>query len=304
MGGRWPALRPARIPVGARSDLRASPPFHYPPDRHPHVEPPRVAIMNVGNELLRATVRDALGHEIAALAFEHAGEVVFWEIVPDDVSRIAETVKRAIGMGVDLVVTTGGLGPTHDDVTLDGVARATGRELRISDAARRHVAAFYERAARAGVLPDSVLDKEREKMAYLPVGAEVLENPVGAAPGVLLRLPGTRIVSLPGVPREARGIIDTSMQPVFAEVFGKGRSASVAVSTSARDESALARALEPVSREFPDAAIKTRPRSYGRAVRIEVHISTRGRDLRDAKAKLQKVARRVIQVTRGAGDEK
>ncbi|HLF06134.1 MAG TPA: molybdopterin-binding protein [Thermoplasmata archaeon] len=268
------------------------------------MEPPRIAILNIGNELLRATVRDALGHEIAALAFEHAGEVVFWEIVPDDVPRIAEAVKRAIGMGVDLIVTTGGLGPTHDDVTLEGVARGTGRELGISEPARRHVAAFYERATRAEVLPDGALNKEREKMAHLPVGAEVLENPVGAAPGVLLRMPGTRIVSLPGVPREARGIIDTSMQSVFAEVFGKGRSASVAVSTPARDESALARALEPVSREFPHAAIKTRPRSYGRAVRIEVHISVRGRDLRDAKSKLQKVARRVILVSRTAGDEK
>lgn len=267
------------------------------------MEAPRVAILNIGNELLRSTVRDALGHEIASLAFEHGGEVAMWEIVPDDPARIAESLRRAMALGVDLIVTTGGLGPTHDDVTLEGVARATGRALGESEEAGRHVAAFYERAARAEVVRTGGLGGARAKMARLPEGGEVLENPVGAAPGVLMRLRGTRLVALPGVPREARGIMDTSLQPVLAEVFGRGRSASVAISTPARDESALARALEPIGREFPDAAIKTRPRSYGRAVRIEVHISVRGRDLREAKAKLQRVARRVMQASRGASEE-
>jgi molybdenum cofactor synthesis domain-containing protein len=263
-----------------------------------------VAIITVGSELLRGTVRDTLGHEIASLAFEHGGEVARWEIVPDEVERIAESVRRAVQSGVELVVTTGGLGPTDDDLTMEGVAQATGRRLEVDPRALAHLAAFFGRAVEGGALSDKRLTKRREKMARIPRGAEVLENPAGAAPGVLLRFPGTRLVSLPGVPREARGIMDTSMQPVFAEVFGRGRSASVSFSTAARDEGALARMLEPLRDEFPDAAIKTRPRSYGRAVRIEVHVSVRGRELREAKSRLQRVTRRLMQVVRDAGEER
>jgi molybdopterin-biosynthesis enzyme MoeA-like protein len=94
--------------------------------------------------------------------------------------------------------------------------------------------------------------------------------------------------------------MDNPMQRVFSEVFGRARSAAVSISTSASDESELARAVEPLRREFPDAAIKTRPRSYGRAVRIEVHVSVRGKDLREAKARLQQVSRRVMQAVRSA----
>jgi nicotinamide-nucleotide amidase len=121
--------------------------------------------------------------------------------VGDVTSEIQDAVRVACS-GVDLVVVSGGLGPTADDVTKEAVAELLGRELRLD---RGMIRALEERFRARGY---ATLPAPNMSQAEIPVGATVLRNPYGTAPGLFLELDESAIVLLPGVPRELRGIVE------------------------------------------------------------------------------------------------
>ena len=119
------------------------------------------------------------------------------EILGDDLDALVTAVRAALGGGADLLCTTGGLGPTHDDLTMEAVAVATGRPLALDPAAL----AMVEARTRALPGPPRVARALSEKQATLPAGATVLP-PVGTAPGAAFAQDGTVVVVLPGPPWE------------------------------------------------------------------------------------------------------
>ena len=119
------------------------------------------------------------------------------EIVGDERDALVAAVAGALARGVDLLVATGGLGPTHDDLTMEAVADATGRPLGLDPAALAMV-----EAASSGIPADAEVGRRvREKQASLPAGARVLA-PAGTAPGAALEHRGAVVVVLPGPPWE------------------------------------------------------------------------------------------------------
>ena len=158
----------------------------------------RGAVLAVGDELLLGDIVNTnaawLGEQLAAAGLE----VVFSAAVGDDVDRLATALRRALE-DADVVVLSGGLGPTVDDLTRDGVARVAGvpmvRSAEIEDQLRAKFAAY-------GVtMPEAVL-----RQADVPQGAQALDNPVGTAPGLWLELGGKLVVALPGPPHEMRAV--------------------------------------------------------------------------------------------------
>ena len=119
---------------------------------------------------------------------------------------IRQGVQEALGRRPKLLITVGGLGPTHDDMTLKGVALALGKPLVLNRKALDTIKKHYR-----GMEGSLLLTTYRRKMATLPEGAEPLPNPVGTAPGVLAKLDGTTIISLPGVPAEMKAIFKQSV---------------------------------------------------------------------------------------------
>jgi nicotinamide-nucleotide amidase len=115
----------------------------------------------------------------------------------------------------DVIITTGGLGPTVDDVTREGVALAVGRPLRESKEALRHIEAFFKRRGRH-------LSENNRRQARIPEGATVIPNPVGTAPGFIVEHEGRLIISLPGVPREMEHLMRTSVIPFLRERLHTG----------------------------------------------------------------------------------
>jgi len=148
---------------------------------------PSVEIIAIGNELLLGDVLDTNTHWLCRQISALGGRVQRGALIPDDPQAIAETLQAALQREPDLIVLTGGLGPTSDDKTLASVATALGRPLELNQQALAMVRATYERLAARELVHDAELSEVRRKMAYLPRGAEPLHNPVGAAPGVLLR---------------------------------------------------------------------------------------------------------------------
>jgi nicotinamide-nucleotide amidase len=161
-------------------------------------------IVSIGTELLLGQIanRDAqlLSQWLADLGFD-----VFWHVtVGDNLARAEEALRRAAERA-DVVITSGGLGPTYDDITREAVARAAGRPLVENEEALSQVEAWF----RSRGIP--FLDVNR-RQALMPEGAVCLANPRGSAPGFWL--PGQPIfVALPGPPRELEAMWRRAFAP-------------------------------------------------------------------------------------------
>ncbi len=234
-----------------------------------------VEIIAVGNELLAGDVLDTNSHWLCRQLTGLGASVTRVVVVPDELEAIAAELRQALARKPQLVLTTGGLGPTGDDLTLAAVAQALGVSLREDPRALEMVRRRYREFAQLGYVAHGELTASRAKMARLPEGAEPLANPVGAAPGVLLRRGETAIVCLPGVPLEMTGIFTTSLSPLLRELFGAGGFYQAAIIVGIGDESALAPVLARVSEEHPAVHVKSRPKRFGEDIRIRVVASAR-----------------------------
>ena len=168
-----------------------------------------VEILVVVNEILIGDIQDTNTNWICKLINGRGGYVARATMLRDIPAEIAEAVRSAIVRGVDVLFTSGGLGPTADDLTVAAVAEGAGLELRLDEQARQMVKVRYDELFEQGIMSQGGLNPAREKMAWLPLGAQPLHNPVGTAPGVLFTVDKTTIICLPGVPSELKGIITT-----------------------------------------------------------------------------------------------
>lgn len=198
------------------------------------------ALVSVGNELLYGETVDTnaawLARSLATL-----GIPVVRKYTVGDVRGEIQDAVRAAASAADLVVVSGGLGPTSDDVTKEAVAALLARELRLD---RALIRALEERFRARGY---ATLPTPNVSQAEVPAGAKVLENPHGTAPGLLLQADDSWVVLLPGVPRELRGIFEGDLAPALRERFA-GRLEPVyhrVIHTTGVAESRLAELLEP-----------------------------------------------------------
>jgi nicotinamide-nucleotide amidase len=236
----------------------------------------RAEIIAIGNELLLGDVLDTNTNWLCKRITGVGGQVTRVAMIRDEIEAIAGEIRAALKRSPDLIITTGGLGPTGDDITLQGVAEATGRPLELHPQALTLVKAVYEELTRKGYLADATLTEARKKMAYLPQGATALANPVGAAPASVLELGSTTLVSLPGVPDELKGIYQETLPPILATIFGDSYYQEEAIIALCGDESSLAPILAQVVEAHPEVYIKSRARRYGSEVRILITLSGAG----------------------------
>lgn len=174
---------------------------------------PRAAVVSVGDELLLGETVDSnaawLGRELASRGIR----VVEGYTVGDDGEDIRRSVARALE-SADLVLVTGGLGPTSDDRTREAVAELLDAPLHLDEALLDQL---EERFRRAGF--DELPHRNRSQ-AMVPRGARVLDNPQGTAPGLVLDRNGALVVLLPGVPGEMKAIVRGAFEPVLDETLG------------------------------------------------------------------------------------
>lgn len=151
-------------------------------------------IVTIGNEILSGDTVDTNSAFLGKRLGDLGVRVIFRYIVPDEAEAIAGAVRRGLGEA-GLVVTTGGLGPTRDDITLVTVAREIGRELVVDPEQARRVREIF---ARRAIEMPVVNESQYRKMA----GATIIYNPAGTAPGQLAATDGGHVCLLPGVPKE------------------------------------------------------------------------------------------------------
>lgn len=169
-------------------------------------------IIAVGSELLLGATVDTnsayLARQLAA-----AGVNLFRKsVVGDNAERIAATVREALARA-DLVICTGGLGPTVDDVTREAAALAFGRALEFRPELLEQIAARFAAFGRT-------MSESNRRQAYVPTGARVIENPRGTAPAFIVEDPAGTVIVLPGVPYEMRFLFETAVLPYLRDERG------------------------------------------------------------------------------------
>ena len=181
-------------------------------------------IVAVGDELLAGAHPDLNSPWLAARLGECGIRVQRVLVVGDDEADIAAAVREA-SSGAEFVFVSGGLGPTLDDVTRHGVARALGAELCVDEVSWREIQSYFERAGRP-VTPSN------KRQALLPEGATRIPNDFGTAPGFRAEHPeGATVVVLPGPPRELQGVFEAELAAWLAARPTDGLARAVAVAT-------------------------------------------------------------------------
>ncbi|MGH3799295.1 MAG: competence/damage-inducible protein A [Pseudonocardiaceae bacterium] len=166
----------------------------------------RAGIVVTGTELLSGLITDRNGPWLAQRLGELGVEVAHLLCVGDRPEDLAATLRFLGGQGVDLIVTSGGLGPTQDDLTAEVVARFAGVELELDEAMERQIAAILSRLRHLAHFSPEALRVANRKQAMVPRGAEPLA-PVGTAPGLVVGVQGgPTVIVLPGPPRELQAM--------------------------------------------------------------------------------------------------
>ncbi|MCU1677425.1 MAG: competence/damage-inducible protein cinA [Frankiales bacterium] len=244
----------------------------------------RVAIVAVGTELLTGEIINGnaawLGEQLTG-----AGLHVVWSaMVRDDIPAIANAISTAAAH-TDAVVITGGLGPTHDDLTRDALAVAADVELHRDPDIEL---ALAERFARNGLpFPAANL-----RQADVPAGATVIDNPRGSAPGLRMTVGGALVFALPGVPAEMKQMTRDAVLPDLVAAAGDVAIASVQLKVSGLAESVAAELVAPIIEAAPDVEVAILA-SLG-ALRLRA--TARGASQREAEARVAEVTFRMREV--------
>ncbi len=216
-------------------------------------------IVSIGNEVLSGRTLDT-NFAFLARALEEVGVQIGWHAtVADSAERIAEGLTRAMERA-DVVVMTGGLGPTPDDITRKVVATTLGRPLQLDETVLAHIRARGRRMTRK--LPASV-----ESMALLPRGAEAWENSQGAAPGLLIVHREKPVILLPGVPQEMEALTREHLVPWLRERGGRAIE-TFTLRTFGAPESAIQEHLGPLPDGWTGASLAYLPSWFGVDLRV------------------------------------
>jgi len=248
----------------------------------------RAEIIAAGSELLTPHRLDTnslyLTGRLNELGVVLAGKCV----VGDDRRAMAEVFGQAIARA-DLVIVTGGLGPTADDVTRDAVSEVLGRTLEEN---QEILTAIRQRFERRGLKMPEV----NRRQALVPSGAVVLANAFGTAPGLLLEVDSRMVVLLPGPPRELRPMFETHVEPRIAARTGGRRVLRRVIKITGRSESQVEELAFPVYSTFGTSDAPVETTILAAPGQIELHVSAAGSDvtalartLEDAVARLQAV---------------
>ncbi len=226
-----------------------------------------VEIVTIGDELLLGTTVDTNAVFLARALGEIGVPIARRATVADDPDEITDAVRQALER-TGGVITTGGLGPTADDLTRPVLAKLFGRELREDPAIVAALHALWASRGRGGALPPSNLQQ-----ALVPEGADVLANAQGTAPGLKLTDDqGRWVIMLPGVPRELRHMTTTHIVPWLASRGSGTVLRSRSVRTTSIAESALAEKLGPMKREVEGLPLAYLPGHDG----VDLRVTARG----------------------------
>lgn len=203
---------------------------------------PTAAMLVIGDEILSGRTRDANMHYLAGELTKHGIDLKEVRIVSDDASAI-ETAVKALSEAYDNVFTSGGIGPTHDDITADSIARAFDISIDVREDARALLQARYDKSGQE-------LNAARLRMARIPDGSALIDNPVSTAPGFTIK----NVHVMAGVP----SVFQAMVASVLPDLTGGSPLLSQTLRVE-RGEGDIAGPLSVLAEDFSDLSIGSYP---------------------------------------------
>ncbi|MDQ6788495.1 MAG: molybdopterin-binding protein, partial [Acidobacteriota bacterium] len=203
-------------------------------------------IIAIGSELLTPTKTDTNSLWLTEKLNEIGIEVKLKTVVGDDEARLEETIRDALKRS-DIVISTGGLGPTEDDITRTVSAKAVGRELIFDEEVLAEVRARFRSFGRE--MPET-----NKRQAYIIEGAGVLPNPNGSAVGMSLKTDDKFFVVLPGPPRELKPMFENFVLPDLRATAGEIYVKRKILRVSGMGESAVDELIAPIYKEYKNVS--------------------------------------------------
>ncbi|MCZ6676642.1 MAG: competence/damage-inducible protein A [Candidatus Poribacteria bacterium] len=241
---------------------------------------PVIELFSIGTELILGQIQDTNAHWIAQQTLQLGGQLRRVTMLRDEFDEMIEAIEDSIRRKTELILTTGGLGPTPDDMTVEVVAKIIGKQPIVHEETLTSFIKRRQLTSRDDVNPAMV------KMATVPETAEVFQNPVGWAPCISVTTDESTILMMPGPPREMKGIFETHIVPLIAERYS-AKTATLRVYVS-MFESEVSPILQQVMGKYPNVYLKAYValrRADGQYMPVDL-VST-GADDEDARGQLQ-----------------
>jgi nicotinamide-nucleotide amidase len=252
------------------------------------------AVLSIGTEITRGELVNTNASWLASALTDLGFTVTEIVTVDDDRPRIVSTLER-LGHSSQVVVCTGGLGPTTDDLTTDAVATALGVRLVRDDASLDAIRRRFERLGRA-------MSESNAKQADFPDGADVLPNPIGTAPGFSVRIGKALVCFMPGVPSEMQKMFDEQVTPRI-RALASNDTHQIRLHTFGLPESVVGERLAGVEASFPGVTLGYRAHFPEIEVKVLARASSHAHARDICERATQEVRTRLTDVVYGEGDD-
>ena len=245
----------------------------------------KAVILTIGDELLIGQTVDTnsawMGEHLSGLGIDVIEKIA----VSDSREGIQSGLDRSLKMG-DIVLITGGLGPTKDDITKKVMADYFGMEMRFDQATYDRILRLFARWGRSTT-------EAHRLQCYMPDGAELVENKMGTAPGMIFRHRGKILVSMPGVPYEMKYIMEHKILPLLKEEFTTQHIIHHTILTAGEGESRIAAKIESIVDRFPDHISIAYLPNLGS---VRLRLTARGENEEELKSEVLNVATEIEEV--------
>jgi nicotinamide-nucleotide amidase len=272
-------------------------------------------ILCIGNEILSGTIVNTNAHWLSKMITQAGGSVKRVTVAKDDVNEISSVIKESLAREPSWIIICGGLGPTYDDKTLEGLAVALHVDLILDNAAIEMMKESYSRYS-----SKHKLDETRLKMARIPKGSIPIQNPVGSAPSILIAtykkdnriiissfssssgtvaIADTMIVCLPGVPEEMKAIFLESILPKMKKMIGDFHFIETTHEITGVSEAMLAPTISMIVQSNPADLVylKTHPLTFtndSNKPKLRIQIVSKGRDRQEVQSRYNNIFNTII----------
>jgi nicotinamide-nucleotide amidase len=240
-------------------------------------------IIAIGSELLTPTKTDTNSLWLTEKLNEIGVEVKLKTIVGDDEALLEETIKDALSRS-DIVITTGGLGPTEDDITRTVSAQAVGRKLTFNEEVLTEVQARFRSFGRE-------MPEINKRQAFIIEGADVLPNPNGSAVGMSLKIEEKLLVVLPGPPHELKQMFENFVLPKLRELAGEIYVKRKVLRVSGMGESAVDELIAPIYKVYKNVNTSI---LFNRS-EIELHLTAQTKTIEEADSLLEELSIKIAE---------
>jgi nicotinamide-nucleotide amidase len=266
---------------------------------------PTAEILVVGNELLNGTTLDTNSHWMSQELTGLGVKVTRKTTIRDELSIISVTFQESLSRKPDWLFSIGGLGPTYDDMTIEGLSKALSKRLYLDPTAVRMLKESYVRRRKLFNQPIRRMPKSSLKMAMIPDGSTALHNSVGSAAGVFIKSRKTAIASFPGVPSEMKAIFTEQIVPMLKKESAQFVNAEEWIELIGTSESRLAPIVSRISKKYsPLLYIKSHPMRFenGKSIiHVQIIMTSKSEDKERSTDQLERAKSEMIQASKKLG---